>query len=335
VHNNKKIFLLCATKQGLDLINLINKDYKITCVITPKINKNSPSERISAKNFCKEKKINFKEIKNYSNLDEIKDYLQNEKIDILICISWQRIIPEWLIKLPKIACLGSHGSHQGMYLGRGRSPMNWSILAGEKSFTISLFKITKNDADSGPEIFNKKIEISLTDNINDFYIKCHLVLSQMILKFLKDTKNINLKKYTGKYRFLPKITPAESFIDWTRSDIDIYNFIRSKTSPYPSAFTYLNKKLLEIKSAQLIKVNFNNKYNCGEIAVILSDKRLLISVRNGFLAVEINKKDISRIKEGQIFKSANFKKQMKTIINRHYKINPMQKLNQIIIKLSK
>ena len=332
---HKKIYLFCATKQGLDLISLINKNHKITCVITAKTIKKSSPERISAKNFCKINKINCKEIANYSNLDEIKNYLQNKKIDILVCISWQRTIPDWLIKMPKIACVGSHGGHQGMYLSRGRSPMNWTILAGEKYFTISLFKIINNDADSGPEMFRQKIEISLTDDINDIYFKCHLALSQMFTKFLKNTKNINFTKYKGPYKFLPKMTPAEGFVDWTRSKIDVYNFIRSKTFPYRSAFTYLNKKLLEIKSVQLINTNFYHKYRCGEIVLILNDKRLLVSVKKGFLTLEMYEKNITNIKEGQILKSVNFRKQMKTIIDRHYKTNPKQKLNNMIMRLTK
>ena len=88
-------------------------------------------------------------------MDEIKNFLNKQKIDLLICVSWQRIIPDWLIKLPKIACLGMHGSHQGMYLGRGRSPMNWSILSGQKKFKMSLFKIQKDNADSGLKFIKK------------------------------------------------------------------------------------------------------------------------------------------------------------------------------------
>jgi methionyl-tRNA formyltransferase len=331
----KKVFILCATKNGLDLIGLIKKKYKIDCVITPKTIKNSTEERISAKLFCKENKIKFKEIKDYSNLDEIKEFLKKSKIDILISISWQRIIPKWLLELPNIACLGAHGSHQGMYLGKGRSPMNWSLLAGEKKFKFSLFKINKENIDSGPEIFKRTINISLTDDINSLYIKYHLILSEMILKFLNSNKKIVLEEYKGKQRFLPKITPDNGFVDWNRSDIEIYNFIRSKSLPYPNAYTFIRKKLIKIKSSQLVEINFKNKYKCGEIILILSDKKLLVKVKNGFLIIEIYHKDSRLIKVKEIMKSTNFKTQIKDIISRHYKTCPKQKINKTIFKLSK
>ncbi len=331
----KKIFIMCATKQGLDLIKLINKKYKVSCVITPKVNNYSSEERISAKSFCRKNKINCKEIKNYSNLDEIKKFLTKQKIDVLICVSWQRIIPDWVIRLPKIACLGMHGSHEGMYLGRGRSPMNWAILTGQKNFKMSLFKINKDNADSGPEIYRRNIPISLDDDINTLYLKCHLVLSEMIVNFLLNYKKITLKKYSGKYRFFPKITPNEGFIDWNRKDIEIYNFIRSKSSPYPSAFTYINKKMLKVKSAKLINMNLNNTFKNGQIILILSNKNFLVKVKNGCLLITADDQNFLKIKENQILKSAKFKKQMKTIINRHYKSYPNNILNNLVINLSK
>ncbi len=333
--DKKKIFVLCATQQGLDLIKLINQKYKISYVITPKTNKYSSEERISAKSFCHKNKINCKEIKNYSNLDEIKNFLNKQKIDLLICVSWQRIIPDWVIKLPKIACLGMHGSHEGMYLGRGRSPMNWSILSGQKKFKMSLFKIQKDNADSGPEIYKKNIPITLNDDINSLYFKCHLILSEMIIKYLFNYKKITLKKYKGNHRFFPKITPKEGFVDWHRKDVEVYNFIKSKSSPYPNAFTFLKKKLIKIKSSKLVNVNFKNKFKCGEIVLILADKSFLVKTNNSFLLIRIYDYDFNKIKEGQILESTNFKTQVKSIINRHYKAYPKNKLNNLIIKLSR
>ena len=204
MNKRKKIVFLSATKHGLDLINLINKECKVHYVITPKLKKQSSSERINAKKFCIKKKIKYKELNSYSNIDELKVFFKKIEVDVLICISWQRIIPKWLIDIPKIASLGAHGSHEGIYLGRGRSPMNWCLLGGKKKFILSLFKIDKEDADSGPEIFRKKILVDKSDNINDLYKKSYYSLAKMILAFLR-SKTKKYKAYNGEYKFLPKI----------------------------------------------------------------------------------------------------------------------------------
>ncbi len=332
--NKKKIVFLSATKHGLDLIDLINKKYKIHYVITPKLKKKSSSERINAKKFCIKNKIKYKELSSYSNIDELKIFFKKIDVDVLICISWQRIIPKWLIDIPKVASLGAHGSHEGIYMGRGRSPMNWCLLGGKKKFILSLFKINKDDADSGPEIFREKILINKKDNINDLYKKSYASLAKMILKFLI-TKKVKYKSYNGIYRFLPKLVPNDGYIDWNRTDLDLYNFIRSKISPYPNAFTYLKKKKFFIKSANLIKINYEGRYRPGEIISIYNERKVVVKTKTRPLIIELNDMIKKNIKKGDIFISTNFKKQMRQIIKRHYKQFPKNKLNKMIINLAK
>jgi methionyl-tRNA formyltransferase len=333
--NKKKIFILCATKSGLDLIKLISNKYKIGCVITAKTYKNSSSERISAKKFCKENKIRCKEIKNYSNIDEIKKFLLQEKIDILICISWQRLIPLWLIKKERLVCIGAHGSHQGMYLGRGRSPINWAILSGKKNFEISLFLIENEEADSGSKIFSKKFKIDYTDDVASIYVKCHLILSKMIFNFLENKKTKMIKYKLEKSRFLPKINPNDGFIDWNRSAIDLFNFIRSKSTPYPNAFTMYKNIKIEILSSKPINDFIIEKVKAGTIIMLLSNDDLLVQTKKGMLIISIEKKYLNYMKPGIKFCSANFKNQIKDIIKSHHELYPSNKLNKLIFNLLK
>ena len=330
----RKIFILCATKSGLDLIKLINNQYKIDYVITPKISKKSTSERISAKKFCLDNKINCFEINSYSNLEVVKKFLKKKKIDILICISWQRIIPLWLIKKARIACLGAHGSHDGMYLGKGRSPVNWAILSGKKIFKLSLFQIKNEAVDEGQEIASKKFIINYTDDVNSIYIKIHLILSDMIINFLKKPKK-KLPKYKGKHRFLPKIAPEDGMIDWNRSALDIYNFIRSKSWPYPRAFVKYKNFSCEILAVKLIEQVVKKKEIPGTVTYISTDNGLLVQAKNGLLLIYISKKYLKYIKVGNKFNSANFESQIKNIIKRHYRSNPKQKLNKMILDFVK
>lgn len=334
MNKRKKIVFLSATKHGLDLIDLINKKYKIHYVITPKLKKNSSTERVNAKEFCIRKKIKYKELNSYSKIDQLKFFFRKIDVDVLICISWQRIIPKWLIDIPKIATLGAHGSHDGIYLGRGRSPMNWCLLGGKKKFILSLFKIEKEDADSGPEIFRNTIKVNQKDNINDLYKKSYKLLAKMILAFLNN-KSKKYKNYNGDYRFLPKLKPTDGFIDWNRNDLNLYNFIRSKIDPYPNAFTYFKRKKILIKSAKLIKKKYKYKSRPGEIISLQNNNKLIVKTKNHPLLIQIEKIKKLDLKKGIILKSTNFKKQMKKIIRRHKSSYPKNKLNKMIIDLAK
>ena len=62
--------------------------------------------------------------------------------DLLCALGWGRLVPEAVLQmLGKFAC-GMHGSAFGLPRGRGRSPMNWSIITGHNRFITSLFRYT-------------------------------------------------------------------------------------------------------------------------------------------------------------------------------------------------
>src|SRR5690606_16277111 len=60
----------------------------------------------------------------------------------------------------------------------------------------------------------------------------------------------------GSLKMAPKIFKHDCEIDWNKSQDEVYNLIRG-LSPYPTAFTYLNGKVLKIyeteKAAPLSK----------------------------------------------------------------------------------
>lgn len=328
------IYFLCATKQGLDLLNLISNHIKIEGVITLTNSeaKKSP-ERQSAKEFCKLKKIKCIEVKNYSTLKDKKKILLKQNIDYLFCISWQRLIPNWLIENVNISCIGAHGSHSGIQKGRGRSPLNWSLILGKKNFYISLFIIKERNPDSGDLISTKHFKINQIDNIYSSYLKMHLVLKEMIIKFVKQ-KKIKLKKQNQKNpRYLPKIDVKDGQIDWNLSTNKICSFINSKSFPYSGAFSFVNNVRMNIYNVTPIE-QIVKKEKIGKIILKMFDNKLLVQAGNGLILIESYNLDQRIIvEENNIFSKHNLKKTYLQIIKRHKKKYPNLKLNQDVLKL--
>ena len=75
--------------------------------------------------------------------------LESLEPDLILVTAWQRLIPQWAIELPRFGAVGVHGSPDGIHGGRGRSPQNWALLLGCRSFEIALFRITAG-IDEGP-----------------------------------------------------------------------------------------------------------------------------------------------------------------------------------------
>ncbi len=328
-----RIFVLCATKNGLDLVNLINKHIKVSGVIGISKKLAISSELADASEYCRKKKIEYIKLNEYKISNKSRKIFEDLKIELLICISWQRIIPKWLINIPRYGVIGAHGSHDGIINGRGRSPMNWAILLSKKRFYISIFKIDSEEEDNGDIYDTKFFNINAEDNIETIYLKSHFKISEMILKLIEE-KYYNKKiKQPKKGEYLPKITDNDGFIDWNRSADKIIAFIRSKTKPYKGAQTKIKNKLLRIYEAKKIVLT-KKSILPGKIIHKTYNNKLVVSCNRGQLIITeyelMNKRH--KLIEGEIFESINFNDQMGEIISRHKKKYPKKNINKSISK---
>ena len=74
------------------------------------------------------------------NDEQTRKLVEGLGIDLLISAGWQRLFPEWFLDSLSIGAFGMHGSAEHLPRGRGRSPMNWSLIEGRDRFYTSLFK---------------------------------------------------------------------------------------------------------------------------------------------------------------------------------------------------
>ena len=95
------------------------------------------------------------------NENEFKKALNDLDIDILLVVAYGRIIPDWLLRLPKLFPINIHFSLLPKY--RGASPIQSSLLMGDKVTGVTYIKMNKL-LDSGKIIkqFTCDITVSYT-----------------------------------------------------------------------------------------------------------------------------------------------------------------------------
>jgi len=65
---------------------------------------------------------------------EDEEFFLDNKFDLLVQGGWQRLFPPPVLESLSIGALGLHGSSDFLPKGRGRSPLNWSLIEGKKRF---------------------------------------------------------------------------------------------------------------------------------------------------------------------------------------------------------
>ena len=165
-----------------------------------------------------------------------------------IVVGWQRLIPKNILSKFKVGVYGFHASPIGLPYGKGRSPLNWSIILGYDHVYNHFFKYNEF-VDDGEVFSNTKIEITKWDNI--FTLKSKILIDQVnsIKKIIREYKkgSIRLKPQSNFIHetYFPKRKPSDGRINLFSSTKIIYNLIRGCSKPFPGAFL-LNEKMKKL-----------------------------------------------------------------------------------------
>lgn len=192
--------------------------------------------------FCEEHDIPVTTAKVYSLKQELDGDLAKKGIAILLVIGWQRLIPDWMLNALSVGAFGMHGSNKPLPHGRGRSPMNWSVIQGRTMFFTHLFKYLPG-VDDGPIAGCQTFEITPHDTCLTLHHKnllAMLALCERVLPCLLDGTHALTRQPKEGVCHYPKRSAEDGLIHWELSSGDIYNLIRAVTKPFPGAFTYLD-----------------------------------------------------------------------------------------------
>lgn len=183
----------------------------------------------------KHKKVNVKKI--ITTLDEYKSFEANplRDVDLILFIGWSWIIPESFTD--SNICLGIHPSDLPQY--RGGSPLQNQIINGVLESKVSLITLS-GKLDAG-EIWLKE-DLSLAgdsmeeifDNIIKSSIKLLNAFFSIYPNIQPETQNIVKGSYFKRRKPEESKISLEDFKNMTL--LEMYNFIRCLTDPYPNAY---------------------------------------------------------------------------------------------------
>jgi len=162
--------------------------------------------------------------------------------DLIVVCGWQRLIGKEILKIPKKGVIGFHSSLLPRY--RGRAPVNWAIINGEKQTGVTMF-YCESGIDSGDIIAQKSFSIKLNDTCKTVYDKSAKAACALLHRYLPEIEKGSVRRLENKsHRFpcWPKRNPGDGLIDWNMSALKVHNWIRALTSPYPGSFSYYNSE---------------------------------------------------------------------------------------------
>ena len=269
---------------GFNLIKLLHNDksFKIDFVVL--------RQKIDIKilKFCKLKKIKYFNFKNINSKKSI-DILKKFQSDIFVSMSYNQIFKNDLIKLMKKKIINCHAGALPYY--RGRSPINWALINGEKKLGITTHFVNSK-IDQGDILDQKFVKIKRNDNFKTILEKCYIVCPMQIIKVLKKFKNnliVPVKQSSisikGSYYFKRK--EGDEVIDFNSNYNNLRNFIKALVQPSIGATFFYDKIPFIVTDLNFYK-KYRNKEKIQNGTIInVTKKKITIKISDAI--VNLNK----------------------------------------------
>lgn len=207
-------------------------------------------------------------------IDELKEI----GAEAVITAAYGQILPPEILNIPEKGCINVHASLLPKY--RGAAPVNQAIINGDRETGITTMLMDEG-MDTGDILLQKKIEISHDDTAGSLLQRLSVLGADVLLLTLQKMEEGGIvpKPQTGEATFAPLLKKSDGLIQWKRTAMELYDFIRGM-NPWPCAYSFLEDDMIKVLRSE-------RSDGDGEpgVAVIVSKKEMVIGTGSGLLSI--------------------------------------------------
>jgi len=182
------------------------------------------------------------------NNDAFLEQLTALNPDAIIVVGYGRIIPQWMIDLPRLGNINLHASLLPKY--RGAAPIQWAIARGESTTGVTTMRIDAG-LDTGDILLQKEIPIQPTDTAETLAPMLAATGANLMVETLRGLEAGTISpcpQNSENATLAPILKKEDGRIDFRRTAQEICNRLRG-FQPWPGAFTTFRGKNLHVWDA--------------------------------------------------------------------------------------
>ena len=181
--------------------------------------------------------------------EEFRAQLTALKPDAIIVVGYGRIIPQWMLDLPRLGNINLHASLLPRY--RGAAPIQWAIANGETVTGVSTMRIDAG-LDTGDILLQKEFAIRPDDTAETLAPPLAAIGADLIVDTLRGLEDGTIhprKQDDSQSTLAPILKKEDGLIDFSRSAQEILNRLRG-FQPWPGAYAKFRGKNLQVLKAR-------------------------------------------------------------------------------------
>jgi methionyl-tRNA formyltransferase len=176
---------------------------------------------------------------------ELRARLEAIRPDAIIVVAYGRIIPDWMLQLPRWGNLNLHASLLPKY--RGAAPIQWAVANGETVTGATTMRIDQG-LDTGDILLQSTLAIEPDQTAEQLFPLLAESGASLMLETLRRLEAGMVHPVPQDHAgasLAPILEREDALVDFTRPAQEIYNRWRG-FQPWPGAYTYYRGKKLTL-----------------------------------------------------------------------------------------
>jgi len=187
------------------------------------------------------------------NNTEFRAQLEEIRPDAILVVAYGRIIPQWMLELPRFGNINLHGSLLPKY--RGAAPIQWAVANGEVVTGVTTMLLDAG-LDTGDMLLAQVCPIGREETAVDVYGCLAPLGAKLMVKTLHHLEEGLIFPEAQNHSLAtlaPILKREDGWIDFSRDAKQIYDRWRG-FQPWPGAHTLLRGKKLIVQKTHIAGV---------------------------------------------------------------------------------
>ena len=177
--------------------------------------------------------------------NEFRTQLEELAPDCIVIVGYVRIVPRWMLDLPRYGNINLHASLLPKY--RGAAPIQWAIASGESATGNTTMRIDAG-LDTGDILMQRELAIQPDDTSVTLAPRLAAMGAELLVETLAALAEERLQptpQDDARATLAPILTREDGRIDFARDALTVCNRHRG-FQPWPGAFTRFRGKQLTL-----------------------------------------------------------------------------------------
>ncbi len=184
--------------------------------------------------------------------EELRAELERIAPEAILVVAYGRIIPDWMLALPRFGCINLHGSLLPRY--RGAAPIQWALAQGETVTGVTTMRLEAG-LDTGPILLAHAVPLAPEETAEDLFESLAAVGAELMVQTLarlEDGTVVPVEQDHALATLAPILTREDGRMDFARTAEELVNRWRG-FQPWPGAWTTLRGKKVTVHRMRVVE----------------------------------------------------------------------------------